>query len=93
MEQARARVGWAFCCLDAWFHHEAGQRGRDQLHLIMPQRFGDIETLQATYADFKPAVPATMEGAVTAGLGYFGGWALVGMLGRMLALMFRRRVV
>ena len=59
--------------------------------LTMPQRFGDVETLQATYADFRPAIPATTEGAITAGLGYFGGWAVVGLLGRMLALLFRRR--
>ena len=61
--------------------------------LTMPQRFGDVGTLQATYADFKPAVPATTDGAITASLGYFGGWAVVGLLGRMVATMFRRRTV
>ena len=59
--------------------------------LTMPQRFGDVETLQATYADFRPAIPATTEGAITAGLGYFAGWSVIGLLGRLLALMFRRR--
>ena len=60
--------------------------------LTMPQRFGDSETLAATYADFRPAVPATSEGAVTAGIGYAGGWALVGALWRLLAWPFRRRL-
>ena len=60
--------------------------------LTMPQRFGDADTLQATWADFRPAMPATSEGAITAGLGYVGGWAVIAALGRMLALMFRRRV-
>jgi Protein of unknown function (DUF2937) len=61
--------------------------------LTMPQRFGDTETLKATYADFRPAIPATTEGAITAGVGYFGGWAVAGLLGRLLALFFRRRTV
>ena len=59
--------------------------------LTMPQRFGDTETLTATWTDFKPAIPATTEGAITAGLGYVGGWLVVGALGRLLALPFRRR--
>lgn len=59
--------------------------------LTMPQRFGDVETLTATYADFRPALPVTTEGAITAGLGYVGGWALVGVLGSLLGLIFRRR--
>lgn len=61
--------------------------------MTMPQRFGDLETLQATYADFRPAMPATTDGAVTAGIGYVGGWAVVAGLWRMLALLFRRRAV
>lgn len=61
--------------------------------MTMPQRMGDLATLQATYADFRPAMPATTEGAVTAGVGYVGGWALIGLLGRMLGLLFRRRAV
>lgn len=59
--------------------------------MIMPQRFGDLETLQATYADFKPAVPATSVGAITAGIGYALGWAVVGVFGRMLTMLFWRR--
>lgn len=59
--------------------------------LTMPQRFGDVETLTATYADFRPALPVTTEGAITAGIGYVAGWALVGLLASLLALIFRRR--
>ncbi len=59
--------------------------------LTMPQRLTDTETLTATWADFKPAIPATTEGAITAGLGYAGGWAVIGALGRLLAWPFRRR--
>ena len=59
--------------------------------LTMPQRLGDLDTLQATYADFRPAVPATTEGAITAGIGYAGGWAVIAALGRLLGLLVRRR--
>ena len=59
--------------------------------LTMPQRFGDVETLQSTYADFRPAIPATTEGAITAGVGYVAGWFGVAALWRLMGLMFRRR--
>ena len=59
--------------------------------LLMPQRLGDTETLQATWADFKPAIPTTPDGAITAGIGYVGGWALVGLICKLVAWPFRRR--
>jgi hypothetical protein len=59
--------------------------------LTMPQRFGDAETLQATYEDYRPAIPATSDGAITAGIGYVGGWALVALLWRVISFPFRRR--
>lgn len=59
--------------------------------LTMPQRLGDLETLQAAWADFKPAVPATFDGAVTAGIGYISGWGLMAGLLWLLAWPFRRR--
>ena len=59
--------------------------------LTMPQRFGDAETLQATWADFRPAIPATSDGAVTAGIGYAAGWGGVALIWRVLSRLFRRR--
>lgn len=59
--------------------------------LTMPQRMGDVDTLRATYADFRPALPVNTEGAVTAGLGYLGGWGVVGVFGLGLRRLFRRR--
>ena len=47
---------------------------------------------RAAALDTKTKMPATTEGAITAGFGYFGGWALVGLLGRLLGLVFRRRL-
>lgn len=59
--------------------------------MTMPQRLGDIETLRATWADYRPAIPTTADGAVTAGLGYVGGWVLAGGLWSALGRLFRRR--
>lgn len=59
--------------------------------LTMPQKLGDTETLQATWADFKPAIPTTPDGAMTAGIGYFGGWAVFRLIGKLLSWPFRRR--
>jgi len=59
--------------------------------MAMPQRFADPETLGATWADFRPAVPVTMDGAATAGIGYFAGWGLTAGLLWLLRWPFRRR--
>ncbi|MGL6209620.1 MAG: DUF2937 family protein [Paracoccaceae bacterium] len=59
--------------------------------LTMPQRLGDRETLAATWSDFRPALPATVEGAVSAGVGYVAGWGLLGALWALLSWPFRRR--
>jgi hypothetical protein len=44
--------------------------------LLVFVRTYDREVGQAAYADFRPAVPATLEGAVHAGAGFLGGVAL-----------------
>lgn len=59
--------------------------------LTMPQRFGDAETLQATWADFRPAIPATSDGAVMAGIGYAVGWGGLALIWWALSLPFRRK--
>lgn len=59
--------------------------------LTMPQRLADRDTLTATWDDFKPALPATTEGAITAGIGYVAGWTLIAALVRLLMLPFGRR--
>ena len=58
----------------------------------MPHRLADPETLQATWADFRPAVPATMDGAISALVGYLGGWLAAAGLLALLAAPFRRRL-
>ncbi len=59
--------------------------------LAMPQRLADVETLQATWADYQPAIPTTADGAITAGIGYVAGWGAIALLWRLLAWPFRKR--
>lgn len=59
--------------------------------ISMPQRLADPETLAATWQDFRPAVPVTVDGAITAGIGGVAGWGVVGVVLSLLLAPFRRR--
>lgn len=59
--------------------------------VLLPHRFADTDLLQATWADFQPAMPVTTAGLSTAGAGFFGGWAAIGGLLSLLFAPFRRR--
>lgn len=58
--------------------------------LALPHRMSDVATLQATWADFRPAVPVTVEGLACAGIGFAGGMAVLWALLSLLAWPFRR---
>lgn len=58
--------------------------------MTMPQRLGDAETLSATWQDYRPAVPATLDGVTAAGVGFVGGGGLLAALWGLLRLPFRR---
>ena len=45
--------------------------------MALPHRFRDAETIQATWADFRPAVPVTSEGFIAAAIGFLAG--LIGL--------------
>lgn len=45
--------------------------------LVLPHRFRDAETLKATWSDFRPAVPVTLDGLISAAIGYLLGAGLV----------------
>lgn len=55
--------------------------------MALPHRLRDVETLRATWGDFRPAVPVTGSGFMAAGLGFLIGWVLAGLL----VAPFRRR--
>ncbi len=51
----------------------------------------DQQIAARAYDDFKPAVPLTVEGLACAGLGFIGGWLIIGLILGVLAFPFRRR--
>ncbi len=53
-------------------------------------RFRDADLAQRTWADYRPAVPVSLEGLTFAGIGYAGGWLLVTLV--LGALFGRRRL-
>ncbi|NVK46555.1 MAG: DUF2937 family protein [Rhodobacteraceae bacterium] len=59
--------------------------------LTMPQRVADTVLARATYDDFRPALPLTLEGGISALVGYLGGWLAVSGVLALLAWPFRRR--
>lgn len=58
--------------------------------MLMPQRLGDPETLSATWSDFRPAVPVTLDGLAAAGIGFVGGGMVLSGLFSLLLWPLRR---
>lgn len=61
--------------------------------IAMPHRLADPDTLEATWGDFRPAMPLTAEGAVASAVGFGAGWGAVTLLLSILLWPFRRRAV
>jgi hypothetical protein len=59
--------------------------------MALPHRFRDSETLSATWADFRPAVPLTIEGAMATGIGFLAGLIGLNSLLALLRLPFGKR--
>jgi len=91
LEDRRSDLTRTFARYDRLSANLADLRAASPLQrLTMPQKLGDGETLAATWADFRPAVPVTTDGLITAGIGFLGGWLVTtGLLG-LLAWPFRR---
>ncbi|MDX8347633.1 DUF2937 family protein [Cognatiyoonia sp. IB215446] len=58
--------------------------------LVLPHRMVDGPTMQQVWDDYSPALPVTPAGAVAAGTGFVGGWALFALLIAGLSAPFRR---
>lgn len=49
--------------------------------IMMPHRLADSATFRGTWEDYEPALPLNTAGAVSSGMGFFGGWfAVAGVL-------------
>lgn len=59
--------------------------------LTMPHRVTDTALAQATYDDFVPALPFSVEGMLSGFVGYFAGYGLVLGLLALMSWPFRRR--
>lgn len=42
--------------------------------------FRDVDLVERTWDEYRPAVPVTADGILCAGIGFVGGWLLVSML-------------
>ena len=58
--------------------------------LAQPWNIDDRQLVRDTLEDYKPAVPATIDGAITAGIGYLLGWGMVFLSLRWVASLFHR---
>ena len=58
--------------------------------LVLPHRMADPATVQAVWADFTPAMPLSVAGAVSAGTGFLGGWAALAAFFAVIMMPFRR---
>ncbi len=59
--------------------------------LAMPRAFRDEALLEATYADYRPAMPTTLDGAICAGIGYLLASTIMGTILALLRRMIRPR--
>lgn len=53
-------------------------------------RIRDTELVERTWNDYKPALPVSSEGLISAGIGFAVGWGLVGFLLGLLMRPLRR---
>lgn len=58
--------------------------------LMMPQRVADTDLARAVWADFRPGMPLTGAGAVSAGAGFAAGWAIFAIALTMVTAPMRR---
>jgi hypothetical protein len=59
--------------------------------IVLPHRFRDAKTLQATWDDFAPAIPLTLAGLYAGGIGFLASWVLLSVVMGAFLRPFRRR--
>ncbi len=59
--------------------------------LVRFWHFRDVDLAGRTWDDFRPAIPATTDGLIFAGIGFASGWLMFSVLLFMVTRPFRRR--
>ncbi|SEK59831.1 DUF2937 family protein [Pacificibacter marinus] len=59
--------------------------------ISMPHRLRDVNLVSATYTDFQPALPLTVEGGISAAGGFLIGWGGIAAVLHFMLWPFRRR--
>jgi hypothetical protein len=57
--------------------------------LTMPQRVADTDIARAVWADFRPAMPLTAAGAISAGAGFAAGWVILALAAALATAPFK----
>lgn len=52
--------------------------------------FRDVDLVERTWNEYRPAIPVTADGLLCAGIGYVGGWLIVSLLLGAFLRPFRR---
>ncbi|UWP99202.1 DUF2937 family protein [Aliiroseovarius crassostreae] len=52
--------------------------------------FRDTDLVQDTWDEFRPAVPVTADGLISAGIGFVGGWLILSLVLGVITMPFRR---
>ncbi|MBV0913913.1 DUF2937 family protein [Anianabacter salinae] len=72
--------------------YQALREAEPLMRMAQVWRYNDPELLSRTWDDYRPGMPTTTDGLITAGAGFFAGWALVSLLlGGLARLIFGRR--
>ena len=72
-------------------HREAMSEASPLGRLGLLLRDGDTDLLQAAYREFKPAMPVTEEGIISAAVGFVAVWGLILLLASFLRSLRPRR--
>ncbi len=66
------------------------KRSEPLMRLTKLWYFRDTDLVAQTWDEFRPAVPVTADGLISAGIGFAGGWLTLSLLLGLITMPFRR---
>jgi hypothetical protein len=91
LDDRRADMSRAFLRLENLADNYAHlQLASPMERILMPHRMADSETFAGTWSDYKPALPPTLAGAISAALGFIAGWGILSLILTPLRRIFRK---